>query len=109
MAFDEVLAGRIRTALGRRRGLTERKMFGGLVFMLHGNMVCGVAQDDLMVRLGKEGVAAALHEPHARAWDLSSQPIGSFVLVSPAGYAADIDLHSWLDRGVAFALTLPPK
>jgi TfoX/Sxy family transcriptional regulator of competence genes len=109
MAFDEVLAARARTALGRRRALSERKMFGGLIFMLHGNMVCGVAQDALMLRLGKEGVAAALSEPHTRAWDLSSQPIASFVLVSPAGFAADLDLHSWIDRAVTFALSLPPK
>ena len=109
MAYDESLAERIRTALKRRRGVSEKKMFGGLAFLLHGNMCCGVVGETLMLRLGNDGAAAALEEAHTRPMDFTGKPLKSMVYVDPAGFAADADLKSWIDRAVTFARTLPKK
>jgi TfoX/Sxy family transcriptional regulator of competence genes len=109
MAHDALLADRIRVILGRRRGVTEKKMFGGVCFLVNGNMACGVAVDDLMLRLGDESAAAALEEPHTRPMDFTGKPLKRMVYVAPAGIRGDDELRSWVDRGVAFARTPPPK
>lgn len=109
MAYDETVAARIRKALAPRADVTERKMFGGLAFMLRGNMCCGVANDTLMLRLGNEGAAAALQEPHVRVMDFTGRVMKSMVYVGPGGIAADDDLYRWVNRTADFAETLPPK
>lgn len=109
MAYDEPAADRVRALLEIREGYSERKMFGGLCFMLHGNMCCGLLGSDLMLRLGPEAAAAALDEPHVREMDFTGRAMRSMVYVDPAGYASDADLQRWLDRAAAFAATLPPK
>ena len=109
MAYDETLAARIRRALTPRPDIDERKMFGGLAFMLRGNMCCGVVSDTLMLRLGNEGAAAALEEPHTRPMDFTGRPMKSMVYVDPGGTASDEDLYRWVNRGADFAATLPPK
>lgn len=109
MAFDETLADRIRSVLKRHKGITERKMFGGLAFMLNGNMCCGVMKDQLMLRLGEEGAAEALAQPHARPMDFTGRPMKGMVYVAPAGLASEEDLRGWVQRAVAFASTLPAK
>lgn len=109
MAYDESLAERIRRALAGRLDIRERKMFGGLAFLLQGNMCCGIVDEALVVRLGNEGAAAALDEPHTRPMDFTGTPIRSMVYVDPAGTAAAADLGRWVQRAVAFAETLPPK
>ncbi len=109
MAYDEALAARIRQALAPRPDIDERKMFGGLAFMLRGNMCCGVAGETLMLRLGNDGAAAALREPHTRPMDFTGKPLKSMVYVEPAGIAAPEDLNRWVNRAADFAATLPPK
>lgn len=103
MAFDETVAARVRKALGRRAGITEKRMFGGLAFLLHGNMCCGVVGKDLMLRLG-EGAARALEEPHVRPMDFTGKPLKTMVYVKPGAA-----LERWVGRAVTFARTLPPK
>lgn len=109
MAYDESLAARIRRALAPRPDVAEKKMFGGLAFLLRGNMCCGVVKDVLMVRLGDEGAAAALAEPHVRPMDFTGRPLKSMAYVDPPGIAADADLYRWVNRAADFAGSLPPK
>ena len=109
MAFDEELAERVRSALAGRDSITERKMFGGLAFMLHGNMCCGIVKSDLMLRLGPEGGDHALDEPHTRPMDFTGRPMSGMVFVEPAGLATTTALEAWVDRAVAYVSALPPK
>jgi TfoX-like protein len=109
MAYDEGLATRVRDVLGDRPGLAEKKMFGGLAFLLHGNMACGVRGDDLMVRVAAEEADTALDEPGARPFDMTGRPMKGWLLVAPDGHAADEDLRRWVGRGLAHAGSLPPK
>ena len=83
MAYDEYLAERIRKALKRRKGITEKKMFGGICLLLDGNMVGGVVNDDLMVRVGPDGYEDALKQPHARPMDFTGKPLKGMVYVGP--------------------------
>lgn len=108
MAYDTHLAERIRWILVDD-GVTEREMFGGIAFMLHGNMVCGVSHDTLMLRLGPELAAAALDEPHTRPMEFTGRPMKSMVLVEPLGFEGDDALADWVERARAFVGTLPPK
>lgn len=109
MAYREEVAERIRDLLKRRRGVTERKMFGGIAFLYNGHMYCGVNGEDLMLRLGNDESAKALTEPHTRPMDFTGKPLKSMVYVNPEGYDADDDLQAWVDRALQFAKTLPPK
>ncbi len=109
MAYDEGLAERVRQALGERAELSERKMFGGLAFMLAGNLCCGVIRDDLILRTFPEDAEAALDEPDVREFDVTGRPMTGFVFVGPGATATDEDLRGWVERAVAFAETLPPK
>ncbi len=109
MAYDEAFASRVRAVLRRRKGISERKMFGGIAFMLNGNMCCGVNGRDLMLRLGQEGAAAALGERHARPMDFTGEPLKTMIFVGPAGTRAEADLRAWIGRAVKFAKTLPAK
>ncbi len=109
MAYDERIAERVRQAMAGRGTITERKMFGGLSFMLGGNMCCGVLGHELVVRVGAEAHADALALPHARPMDFTGRPMSGIVYVTPPGYADDAALAGWINRGVAFAGSLPPK
>lgn len=109
MAYDQSLADRVRKALGRRAWLTEKELFGGIGFMIRGNMACGVHDRDLIVRVGPAGHEAAMKERHVRPFDLSARPARGWLLVGPAGLKTDAALKKWVDRGVAFARSLPPK
>jgi len=109
MAYDEGLATRVRELLGDTSGLVEKRMFGGLAFLLHGNMACGVSGDDLMVRMAPEGAAAALEEPDTRPFTMGGRTSKGWVLVSPAGHADDDALRRWVTRGLDYAGSLPPK
>lgn len=100
MAYNEALAERIRTTLGGRDAVVEKKMFGGLTFMVGGRMACGVIHDDLMVRVGRAGHDAALAEPHTREMDFTGRPSRNMVYVAPAGVTSDADLARWVDRAV---------
>jgi len=108
VAFDEVLADRVREILGARAELSERRMFGGIAFMLAGNMCCGVVGENLMVRLGDDG-EAALAEPHTRPMDFTGKPMKSAIYVDPEGTASDEDLAKWVEASADYAASLPPK
>jgi TfoX/Sxy family transcriptional regulator of competence genes len=103
MAYDEGLAERIRSSLGGRDDVLEKKMFGGLTFMIAGRMACGVVHDDLMVRVGPDGHDAALTEPGARPMDFTGRPMRGMVYVAPAAVTTDTDLQRWVDRAVRVA------
>ncbi len=109
MAFDEALADRIRDALAARAEVTERKMFGGIAFMLAGNMAVGVIGGDLMVRLDPADAEKALREPHTRPMDFTGKPARNMIYVDPEGTAGDEDLTAWVDAGADHASSLPPK
>lgn len=107
MAYDEKLDARITEVIAGW-GATKRKMFGGTCHLLHGNMLCGVHNDRLTVRLGQQAGPAALDEPHTRPMDITGRPMKGWVMVSPQGYAGEA-LRDWLDRARTFVSTLPPK
>ncbi|HKY14117.1 MAG TPA: TfoX/Sxy family protein [Microthrixaceae bacterium] len=109
MAYSEELAERIRDLTAAEPELAERKMFGGLCFMVNGNMCVGIVGDELMVRVGPDQHAAILAEPHVREMDFTGRPSRSMVFVEPAGIASDEDLDTWVRRALVFAHSLPPK
>ena len=109
MAYSEELAARIRDAVGGRSGVTERKMFGGIAWMINGNMACGTLGEDLMVRLDAADAARALSEPHVGPMDFTGRPLRGFVLVDAAGVGETEELARWVDAGADHAASLPPK
>ncbi len=109
MAYDEGLAERVRGALSDRPDVVEKKMFGGIAFMVRGNMCVGVNQDNLMLRVGPDQYAAALAREHARPMDFTKRPMKGFIYVDQAGLETDEDLAEWIEWGLRFVLTLPPK
>lgn len=109
MAYDEKVAERVRDVLALREEVVERRMFGGLAFMLAGNMACGVLGDELIVRVGPQADERAQAEPHTRPFDFTGRPMKGFVVVSPQGTASDEALATWVELGADFAASLPPK
>ena len=109
MAFDERLAQRVRETLGRARSITEQRMFGGLCFLVNGNMCCGVERDRLVVRVGPKQYEQALSKPHARPMDFTGRPLTGFVYVSAKGYRTAASLKAWVSYGLDFAKSLPSK
>jgi TfoX/Sxy family transcriptional regulator of competence genes len=104
--FDEGLAQRIREHVEEAPGVSEKRMFGGLAFLVNGNMAVGVVKSELMVRVGPDEHAAALREPHARPMDFTGRPMKGFVFVAEAGVEDDDALARWVRRGVLFAASL---
>ena len=109
MAYDEALAARIRSAFEGKPGVTERKMFGGVAFMVSGNMACGVTGDEIMVRVGPDNHEDALSRPHARPMDFTGRPMRGMVYVARPGFESDQDLAAWVESGASFARSLPSK
>jgi TfoX/Sxy family transcriptional regulator of competence genes len=109
MAYDELLAERVRDIIAGRDGVSERRMFGGIVFLVGGNMACGVSREDLIVRLGEDDAERALAEPHARVFDRTGRPMRNWILVSPEGTREASDLAGWVELGADHAASLPPK
>ena len=109
MAYDEGVAQRIREALADESGVVEKKMFGGIAFMLRGNMCCGVVGEELMLRVGPEGYDDALAQRHARPMDFTGRPMRGMVYVASRGFESDANLERWLARATDFAGSLPPK
>ena len=109
MAYDEKLAERVREILREWPGVTERKMFGGLAFLVRGHMCCGIVGSDLMVRVGAGETERALSRPHARPMDFTGRPMNGMVYVAPGGLSTKKALRSWVERGTTFAGTLPDK
>jgi TfoX/Sxy family transcriptional regulator of competence genes len=108
MAYDEVLAERLRVTLGDSTGIAEKKMFGGLCFLEHGNMIVGVMGDDLIVRVGAVNKSAALEREGVGEFDFTGRPMKGFVVVG-GEYLDDDALASWLATAREFAGSLPPK
>jgi len=109
MAFDEGLSQRIREILQNQQGVVEKKMFGGVAFMVNGNMSVGVVRSDLMVRVGPDNYEDSLSELYARPMDFTGKPLKGFVYVDQKGVEADKNLAYWVKQGLEFALSLPPK
>lgn len=108
MSYDERLAARIRAVLAERGDVLERKMFGGLCFLVGGAMCCGIAKSDFMVRVGPELYEEALAQPHARPMDFTGRPLKGMVYVAPAGLRSRASLERWVNRALTFLATLPP-
>lgn len=107
MAFDEQLASAVRTELSGRRGIVEKRMFGGVAFLVNGNMSIGVHKSELIVRLPPEEAAEALKEPGARVFDIAGRPMKGWLLIGSSGIKKS--LGAWVQRGVAYASSLPKK
>ena len=108
MAYDENLADRVRAVLPATEPVSERRMFGGLTFMLGGHMFCGIVKDDLMVRLGPEAADRALDQAHVRPMDFTGRPMKGMVFVEPDGLSGPA-LRRWVDAAAEYARSLPPK
>src|SRR5918997_65604 len=110
MAFDEGLAARVRQVLDARSDAEDRRMFGGIAFLVAGNMACGVMGDELMVRVGPDSASGLIEaEPGAREMDMKGRPMRGWVLVAPDATGDDAGLERWVRRGEAYAASLPPK
>lgn len=109
MAFDPALVDRIRSALGPQPDVHEKRMFGGVAFLLGDRMFCGVVGDELMVRVGPERYDDALARPHARPMDFTGRPMKGYVFVSAEGCGTTREVGAWIEQGLAFVPTLPAK
>ena len=109
MAFDEGLAQRVREALEGQTGITERRMFGGLAFLVDGKMFVGISGSRLMARVGAERYQDALALPHVREMDFTGKPMNGYVYVEPEGLAQDEDLKAWVSWCVSHVASLPAK
>lgn len=107
MAFNEQLASAVREELADQRGLIEKKMFGGVAFLINGNMSVGIHKNELIVRLPPDETAEALKEPGARIFDITGRPMKGWLLIGPAGIKKS--LSAWVARGAAYASSLPKK
>ena len=109
MGYDERLALRVRQTVATYDGVSERAMFGGIAFMLHGHMCCGVVGDELVARIGPTQAARALGEPYTRPMDFTGRPLKGYVFVQPAGLRGARALRRWVEEACAFVATLPDK
>ena len=109
MAYDEGLADQIRAVLSDKPHMVAKKMFGGLGFILNGNMAAGVLGAELLVRVPREQYAALLAEPHVRAFTMGKRVSRGWVMISPGGLVTDAALERWVALGVSVAESLPPK
>ena len=109
MAYDEGVAQRLREFFAGRNDVTEMKMFGGIAFMLAGNICCGVIGEVLMARMGPEQYKEALGKPYAEEMDFTGRPMKGFVYVEPEAFSSDDDLRSWIRLCAQFVGGLPPK
>ena len=109
MAYSEALADRIRQAFGRCRGLAEKKMFGGVGFLLHGNLCVGVWKTSLIARLDPAEAQSFLQQPHVRVFDITGRPMKGWLLVEAEGLESDEQLAAWIERAATFVRSLPAK
>ncbi|MFN8546627.1 MAG: TfoX/Sxy family protein [Candidatus Eisenbacteria bacterium] len=109
MAYNEQIASRIRQSLLRSKGISEKKMFGGICFLRHGHMFAGVTGSALMARVGKPLYEDSLAREHVRVMDFTGKPMAGYVFVDEPGVATEDELRFWLTRCLDFVATLPPK
>ena len=109
MVYDEGLLQRVREAMAVHPVADEKKMFGGVGFMIEGNIACGVLKDELIVRVGPRSYQAALEHRHIREFDITGRSMKGWIMVQAESYESDQALKEWVERGIEFALTLLPK
>ncbi len=109
MAYALDLAKRMKDYLGDLPDLEEKKMFGGVGFLVRGNMACGVHGDEMIVRVGADNYSAALQKPFTRPFDMTGRAMAGWVMVARQGFEQERDFEEWVQKGVDFARTLPPK
>ena len=109
MAYDEKVAERLSKVFIEHKGVVEKKMFGGIAYMYKDHMCVGVIDDMLMVRVGPEQYEKALSEKHVKPMDFTGRPMKGYVYVEPAGFKTEKSLRKWIDKGIGFVKTLPPK
>jgi len=109
MPYSESLARRLRQDFVGRRGITEKKMFGGVGFLLNGNMCVGVWKSSLIARIDPENYRAALAQPHVQEFDITGRPMRGWIMVEPDGIDSDEQLAMWVQASVNFVSTLPKK
>jgi len=106
VVYNEKLAAMIRDIIKDKRNITEKKMFGGLAFMLNGKMFCGIIKDDLMVRTGQENYEKALSKPYSRPMDFTGKPMKGCVYVDLQGYKTEKSLSGWISLGLDYVSKL---
>jgi len=109
MAFNKKTAERVRDILAQGSLIDERQMFGGIAFMIHGHMCCGILGEDLVVRIGPSELEKALAQPCVRRMDFTGRPMKGFVYVGPEGFRSKASLAKWIEKAVSFVKTLPAK
>ncbi len=109
MAFDKQLAERMRAVLGTTAGIEEKTMFGGIAFLLNGNMCCGVNKDRAVLRINPKDSSEAIRQPGAGPFDITGRPMKGWIMVGPEGCSGDEDLARWIQQAREFVATLPPK
>jgi len=109
MSFDAQLADRIRCLVSRRKGFSEKKMFGGVGFLLNGNMCIGVWKEFVILRLGPAKYESALKEPFVKEFDITGKTMSGWVMVEPGGVETDTSLNSWVELAIRFVRALPAK
>lgn len=110
MPYNQALDQRIQSIIGNRPGISAKKMFGGVGYMLHGNLVCGVQGEELIVRVGPDKNDASLALPYVRPFPApGGKPMAGWILVAPQGWENELDLAGWIDKGFEYASTLPEK
>ncbi len=109
MAYDEGLLQRVEEILQEDDGFSYKKMFGGICFLIHGNMACGIINEDLIIRVGKDNYESCLKKSHTSIFDFTGRPMTGWVMVSTKGYESDKALIKWLNYGLDTVRSLPPK
>ena len=109
MAYSESVALRVRQVLGRRHDIVDKKMFGGVGFLLNGNMCVGIWKNSLIVRIDPESYEDALKEECVRKFDITGRPMKGWILVEPDGIESDDQLRKWIEQSLDFVVTLPNK
>lgn len=109
MPYNQELADRVRKVLKRRKGYAEKNMFGGICFLINGNMCCGVEKSRLMLRVGPQQYESCLKLPYAKKMDFTGKPLKGFLFITQKGIESDEELKTWVERGLAFVKTLPKK
>ena len=109
MAYNEDIDDRIRKVISKWKDTDAKKMFGGVCYLLNGNMVCGVYKDFLILRLGEEKSKDALEQPYTRPFDITGRPMKGWVMVQGEGFQSEDKLKAWLKQAMDFVKTLPPK
>jgi TfoX/Sxy family transcriptional regulator of competence genes len=109
MAYNPQLLERIRAILSKRSDVVEKRMFGGVAFMVRGNMACGPHNDNLLIRIGADAAARAMSEPHVKPMMFTGKALKPFATVEAPGIKTDAQLRRWVEMAAAYAASLPPK